>query len=377
MQQEKHNMGYNYAVYGAGRVGVAAIYDLVKHCHASLVVIVEPNEKVREVAEQRLIELLHPDHYQFVFTPSHVRNAALAMDQADIALSCAPYITNYQLAQLARDHKTLFLDLGGSPSMIKRQEELANTNIYASVIMPECGISPGISNMLAAHLVREGYTDISVRCGGVPLKKPTSPFAHKLMFNVQGLISEYTGKVPIIADGKLVYIDALNEVYDYRGWEASPTSNNSPQVVDNLRRLGAMNYDYMTLRHRGHWSHVRHLMEQNNFDSDYLNNWKEIQYDPKHDEDLLILSVEGSNGLPKMSQGQSYYMEVTADTNTRFSAMELTTAWGITITAGMVLNARTNQEKVEGFMTPDQLECSGQIWKPLCKRFELLRAGKY
>jgi saccharopine dehydrogenase-like NADP-dependent oxidoreductase len=370
--------GRSYAVYGAGRVGVAAVYDLVKHCHASLVIVVEPDEEVRAAAEERLIELLHPDYYQFCFTPSHMRNAALAMGQADIAISCAPYTANYQLAELAREHKTPFLDLGGNPAMVKRQEELGKSNIYSSVIMPECGISPGISNMLAADLARRGYTDITVRCGGIP-NTPSGGFAHKIMFSSQGLISEYSGVVPIIYAGEIHYIKARSTVEKWRNClEASPTSNNSPQVVDALRRIGVRNYNYMTLRHPGHWNVVEAMENDGNLTTEYLEAWNEVQYDPERDEDMLILEVEGSRGEPRMCQKQSYCMEVAADQKkTKFSAMELTTAWGITITANMVLDARTNQKKVESFMTPEQLENSGQIWEPLRKRVELLKVGKY
>jgi hypothetical protein len=77
-------------------------------------------------------------------------------------------------------------------------------------------------------------------------------------------------------------------------------------------------------------------------------------------------------------------MEVPADERTKFSAMELTTAWGVTLVAQMLVNSGKlgNEAKREGwdlkgFVTPEQLSFSGQIWELVCDRICLLTDGKY
>jgi lysine 6-dehydrogenase len=307
---------YRYVVFGAGRQGTAAIHDLALNCDAKEIKVVEPDAARAKTARARLEKLVEKD----AVAMSYVQTASASdIDRSDVVLSCAPYGANLELTKMALAADVPFCDLGGNPEVVAEQEKLASKS--RTPVVPDCGVSPGLSNILAVHCAREhGADEVHVRCGGLPLERPdaaTNPLQYKLVFSPMGLISEYSGQVPVIRGGRVTSVEALSLTEEFDAeHESSPTSNNSPQVVSFLAGCGVREYDYMTIRYDGHWGLVR--------------GWKTV------------------NGL---ARGFEYRLDVAADKKTKFSAMELTTSWGITIVAHHIASARGVPK---GFATPER-----------------------
>jgi len=369
---------YQYVVFGAGCQGTAAIHDLIVFCEAGSVLVVEPDDARRAAAQARIARLLPRSGAKLHWAPS-----ATAEDLAGkhVVLSCAPYSANLALTQLALEAGVPFTDLGGNPKTVAAQEKLAGKKRVP--VVPDCGISPGISNILAMHCARaHGCTRIEVRCGGLPLVEPardTNPLGYKLVFSASGLISEYSGSVPVIRDGKVKQIHALSVTEEFDAeHEASPTSNNSPQVVRQLAEAGVTHYDYMTLRYKGHWALARgwrslgYLQGDSARDqqlAEQLESSKVLRYDPRKDRDKLILRVRGTRAEDGMQRGFEYRLDVAADKKTRFTAMELTTAWGITIVAHHIASGRG---RPKGFATPERFVDSGWVLSQVERRLAAL-----
>lgn len=366
--------GHAYVVFGAGRQGTAAIYDLVENCEARSVLVVEPDPARSKEAAERLARLLKKKADRLEFSRA---TTARELSGRDVVLSCAPYQANLALTKLALEAKVDFCDLGGNPATVAAQEKLgAKTDL---AVVPDCGVSPGLSNCLAVHCARvHGADEVHVRCGGLPLERPDAafnPLQYKLVFSPWGLISEYSGTVPVIRDGKVTQIPALGltEPFD-ADHESSPTSNNSPQVVEYVASCGVKTYDYMTIRYNGHWSLVRgwkslgYLCGNNERDT-ALARWLDsdavIRYDPKKDRDKLMLRVTGSRMQNNLRRGFEYRLDVEADKKTRFAAMEMTTAWGITIVAHHMASGRG---KPKGFATPERFVDTTWVLSEIEKR---------
>ncbi|MCY2959402.1 MAG: saccharopine dehydrogenase NADP-binding domain-containing protein [Planctomycetota bacterium] len=351
---------FAYVVFGAGRQGTAAAHDLVLHCEAREVLVVEPDAARGAAARKRLAKLLG-------VRARVLRFAATATDtdlaDADVVLSCAPYSANLELTRRSIEAATAFCDLGGNPSTVAAQEKLAARSRIP--VVPECGVSPGISNVLAVHCAKvHGCDEVRVRCGGLPLERPdpaVNPLLYKLVFSPWGLISEYSGDVPCLRAGRVTTQPAVSVIERFdEGLECSPTSNNSPQVVAYLKSCGVREYDYRTIRYDGHWGLVqgwrtlgflrgdaardRELAERLAADPVLL-------YDPAKDRDLLILSVRGTAERDGLRRGYEYRFDVPADRTTKFAAMELTTCWGITIVAHHMASGRGAPQ---GFATPER-----------------------
>ncbi|HEV8113658.1 MAG TPA: saccharopine dehydrogenase C-terminal domain-containing protein [Planctomycetota bacterium] len=351
---------YRYVVFGAGRQGTAAIHDLASNCDAKEIKVVEPDAARAKTARARIEKLVDKDSVAV----SYLQSATSAdIDRSDVVLSCAPYGANLALTRMALDADVPFCDLGGNPETVAEQERLAAKS--KTPVVPDCGVSPGLSNILAVHCAREhGADEVHVRCGGLPLERPdaaSNPLQYKLVFSPMGLISEYSGQVPVIRGGRVTSVEALSLTEDFDAeHESSPTSNNSPQVVGYLAGIGVREYDYMTVRYDGHWGLARgwkslgYLCGDAARDEDLAQRLaadRALKYDPAKDRDKLILAVRGSKTVNGFRRGFEYRLDVAADKKTKFSAMELTTSWGITIVAHHIASARGVPK---GFATPER-----------------------
>lgn len=370
---------HRYIVFGAGRQGTAAIHDLVVHCEAAEVTAVEPDAARAKAARTRLARILgrRAGLVRFVAAIDDVELA-----RYDVALSCAPYSANVALTRRAIKARVPFCDLGGNPETVSEQEKLARK--ARTPVVPDCGVSPGLSNILAVHCARaHGCDTVRVRCGGLPLVRPdaaTNPLLYKLVFSAWGLISEYSGDVPVVRNGKLGRIGALSVVEPFEpGFECSPTSNNSPQVVDFMRSVGVRDYDYMTVRYDGHWELVRgwrslgYLVGDEARDRELaarLEHDPVLRYDAKTDRDRIVLRVTGSHASKGLKRGFEYRLDVAADRATRFSAMELTTCWGITIVAHHMASGRGAPS---GFATPERFVDSAWVIEMVQRRLAVLK----
>jgi len=371
---------FAYVVFGAGRQGTAAVHDLVRHCEARDVLVVEPDVARLAAAKKRLAKLLRARSKILRYAVSAPDSE---LEAADVVLSCAPYSANVELTRRSIAAGTAFCDLGGNPETVAAQEKLAKRSKVP--VVPDCGVSPGISNVLAVHCAKvHGCDEVRVRCGGLPLERPDptlNPLGYRLVFSPWGLISEYSGDVPALREGKLVLEPALQSIERFdEGLECSPTSNNSPQVVRYLAACGVRDYDYRTIRYDGHWALVRGWRSLGYLVGDEIRDRElaarlaadpVLAYDPSKHRDVLILSVRGTARSGHQRRAFEYRFDVPADRTTKFAAMELTTCWGITIVAHHMASGRGAPQ---GFATPERFVDTNWFLAEIEKRLATVRA---
>ena len=374
-------MKYNYIVYGAGRQGTAAIYDLAKNCEAQHINVIDPSQDAIVASFKKLSPLLGDEWLGDggrIFYDKSIQDNHLGGFHA--ALCCAPYSATFDIMKKITAAKVPFCDLGGNPEVVAQQKQYTENR---AGFVSDCGISPGLSNIIAAHLIKShGVDQLIVRCGGIP-NKPSkkNPFHYKLTFDPQGLISEYSGQVPFIMDGQLTFVEALSIVDHFGEFEGSPTSNNSPGVVEWFLEQGIKDYEYRTLRWPGHWVEVKKQWKGQGYlcgdaekDTELLEllkTDKKLQYNSETDKDRLILSVVGyKSGDIREQWGYSF--DLHADPETKFSAMEMSTSWGITLVAHTLAKRNEGFAGVgfTGFMTPEQFMDGGWVINQLRKRME-------
>ena len=78
------------------------------------------------------------------------------LEPFDVVFSSAVYTVNYALTRAAIAAKTHLCDLGGSNEVVYKQfglSGLAEQNGVA--IIPDCGLAPGMSGLLAAAGIEE------------------------------------------------------------------------------------------------------------------------------------------------------------------------------------------------------------------------------
>ena len=146
-------------------------------------------------------------------TPLDVRDreAVLAlMRECDAVMSAIPYYFNLQLAECAVEAGVHFCDLGGNTEIVFQQKAAgrARPRRRGSPIVPDCGVAPGMVNILAQHGIEQLDTVDSVRIyvGGLP-QKPEPPLNYQIVYSLEGVLDYYTTLSWVVRDGKREQVD--------------------------------------------------------------------------------------------------------------------------------------------------------------------------
>ena len=130
------------------------------------------------------------------------------------AMSALPYYLNADMARLALECGLHFADLGGNTAIVREQQRLdADARARGLSIIPDCGLAPGMVNILAAEGIRRMGRVTAVRCyvGGLP-QHPEPPLNYTLVYSLEGVVDYYTTPSWILRDGRLATVEALSEI---------------------------------------------------------------------------------------------------------------------------------------------------------------------
>lgn len=243
-------------VLGAGLQGSACAYDLLQNPDVEEVRLADLN-----IAE--LPDFLSPySGRKLIPTPLDVRDheATLAlMRECDAAMSAIPFYFNLDLARLAVEAGTHFSDLGGNTEIVFQQKQLdAQARKKKVSVIPDCGLAPGMVNILAEFGVEQLDRASSVRIyvGGLP-QNPEPPLNYQIVYSLEGVLDYYTTLSWILRDGRRTNMKALSErepVYfpqPVGELEAFHTAGGLSTMA--FRYEGQIpNMEYKTLRYPGH-----------------------------------------------------------------------------------------------------------------------------
>ncbi len=174
-------------------------------------------------------------------------------------VSCVPYTHNLKLTRLAIRAQTSFCDLGGNNKIVRRQLALCPLAEKAGItVIPDCGLAPGMTNILVADGVRrlDKTEVVHIRVGGLP-RIPEPPLFYRLVFSAQGLLNEYAEPCLVLRHGKLATVPALTEPEPvlfpkpFGRLEAFHTSGGSSTLPETYRGK-IKTLDYKTIRYPGH-----------------------------------------------------------------------------------------------------------------------------
>ncbi len=256
-------------VLGSGMMGGAIVFDLARANDVEEILLTDiDEERARSVAgplgktsRKATIRTARLDINYF-------DDVVSAMAGMDVAIGAVSYTQNYMLTKAAIESGTHFLDLGGNNEVVERQLTLHARAAAANVcILPNCGLAPGLVNVLAASGARRFDTvdEIHLRVGGLP-QHPRPPLNYQLVFSPEGLINEYVEPAEIIRGGKLMHVESMTDLEEitfpapFRALEAFNTSgglSTLPKIFDGkVREL-----DYKTIRYKGHCEKFRTLLE--------------------------------------------------------------------------------------------------------------------
>lgn len=197
-------------VLGAGLQGCACAYDLLQQS---------------DVEEVRLADL-HTDHlpeflrgYQqprLIPTPLDVRDREAVralMREADAVMCALPYYFNLDMARHAIDCDAHFCDLGGNTEIVFQQKELHDEAQARKLsVIPDCGLAPGMVNILAEYGITrlDKVESVKIFVGGLP-QHPEPPLNYHIVYSLEGVLDYYTTLSWVIRNGRRTQMRALSE----------------------------------------------------------------------------------------------------------------------------------------------------------------------
>jgi lysine 6-dehydrogenase len=283
---------------------------------------------------------------------------------------CAlPYYFNFEVAAAAVDTGLYCADLGGKTEIvIQQRKKLHRTAAKQGLsVIPDCGLAPGMVNILAAEGIRRvgDAESVKIYVGGLP-QHPEPPLNYHIVYSLEGALDYYTTPSAILRDGKVTHMDALSELeaVDFPApvgpLEAFHTGGGISTMPLAWRgRIATM--EYKTLRYPGHAAIMETIRSLGLLSTKPVR-VKGVDVVPRDAfiavvspgltkplaRDLVALRVEvrGRNGRRVAWELIDFYDETRG-----ISAMERTTGYSLSITGQMQVDGRI---RAHGVHTPDE-----------------------
>jgi lysine 6-dehydrogenase len=252
------------AVIGAGLMGRAAVYDLAQNEQIEQIGVFDIDP---DLAAQVAGKYGYGKAESAALDVSNEDAAVQALKGYDAAMSCVWYGFNTGLTRAAIQARCHLVDLGGNNDTVRAQLEMDSQAEASDVIViPDCGLAPGMVAVLAAHGIGrlDKVDSVKIRVGGLP-QSPRPPLNYQLVFSAEGLINEYWEPCLILEDGRKKTANPMTglELLEFDGigkLEAFYTSGGTSTLPDTYE--GKVDFlDYKTIRYPGHCQLFRPMLE--------------------------------------------------------------------------------------------------------------------
>lgn len=254
--------GRRVTVLGAGLIGRAMVFDLAGDFNVTVADLNPDNLRIAARWPCRTVQadLLAPGVLEAIAAP------------ADIVLSAMPGAIGFRVLER-------LIGLGKNVVDISFTEEdptvlSERAAARGATVIVDCGVCPGLSNILAAHAARHRFLRLDryvCYVGGLP-RHPQPPWFYKNPFAAESVIDEYTRPCRFRIGGEPVILDPLS------GPETIEFPETGPLVAfhtDGIRTLlGSLpsvpTLIEKTLRHPEHYEFIVKLREAGFFAPDAL-----------------------------------------------------------------------------------------------------------
>ena len=375
-------------VLGAGLQGCATAFDLLQNPAVTQVTIAD-------LHPEQLASFLDPykgtDRLKAVKLDVKDLPAVTALMRGHVSvMSAIPYYFNAPMAGCAVEAGCHFADLGGNTEIVFEQKKLhAAAAAKGLSVIPDCGLAPGMVNILAAEGIRrlDKAEKVKIYVGGLP-RHPEPPLNYQIVYSLEGALDYYTTTSWILRGGKRTPVEALSELEPV----VFPEPVGTLEAFHTAGGVSTMPFsyegkvdvlEYKTLRYPGHVAIMKPIRELGLLGNDPID-VKGVQVRPRDvfiaaatpvlkkpkAEDLVALRVEAS-GLKDGKAAKVVWQLVDhKDTARNISAMMRTTGYSLAITGLMQADGRVTRK---GVLTPDEAMPFQPYVDELAKRGVMIR----
>jgi saccharopine dehydrogenase-like NADP-dependent oxidoreductase len=349
-------------VVGCGNIGSVAAEDLAKSMKSVEVIVADYDKaKAKAVADR-----IGTDNVSWIqLDVTNQRQLTSILKDFSLIMGFLPGQLGYGFAEACIEAGKDLVDVS---YMAENPLTLNDKAVKAGVaVIPDCGLAPGISNVLVGHAAADldKTATVHIMVGGLP-EKPVPPLGYIITWSPESLIDEYTRKAGIVKKGKRVEIEALSGIEEI---EFPGIGKLEAFYTDGLRTLAhtikAENMWEKTLRYPGHAEKIKAFDALGFFDE------KKIDIDgakiaPRRlavkllaktlqkpeVKDIVALKVEVSGVKNSKKAKLGYHMLDHYDPKRKLTAMARTTAFPASITAQLILKRAM---KTKGVVPPEKI----------------------
>jgi lysine 6-dehydrogenase len=363
---------------GAGNIGSIAAEDIAKSMKSVEVVVADSDKGRAESIAERIgkdnvssIQLDATNHAQLAKT----------LRGFDLVMGFLPGRLSYHLVEACVDAHTDLVDvsyMGENPLKLNDKARRAGV-----AIVPDCGLAPGISNILVGHAVvgMNRVKSVHIMVGGLP-RKPVPPLGYTITWSPESLIDEYTRRAGIIVKGRKTEVEALSGLEEL---QFPGVGKLEAFFTDGLRTLvntiGQVDEMWeKTLRYPGHAENIKLLkalgfLDENRVTVEGMSvsprklTAKLIEqrlHRPKI-EDMVALRVEASGTKNKEQISHAYRLLDFFDKKLGITAMARTTAYPASIVAQLILTKRVTEK---GVVPPEKLGMQDDVFEAFMDELE-------
>ncbi len=257
-------------VLGAGMVGSVIAADLVATKGFRVTVADRSRSALTKAAGR-----CHNNAKLVEADLSNLREVEKTIAKADLVIGALPSVLGFQTLKLVVEKGMRCCDISFMPEDFLELDKLARKT--GAVCVADCGVAPGMSNLLAARGVArlDKAERLDIMVGGVPRDRHW-PYQYKAGFSLGDVLEEYVRPSRVVEGGRMVIKEALSE----------------PELVDfpTLGTLEAFNTD--GLRSLATTLKVPHMRERT------------LRY-PGHIELMRVFRDLGLFGLEPVQVGEA------------------------------------------------------------------------
>ncbi len=289
----------------------------------------------------------------------------------DAVVSCLPYRFNAAVAVAALALGVHYFDLTEDMATTQRLTVLAEG--APSVVMPQCGLAPGLICVTGAWLARDfdRLDAIELKVGALPAS-PSGLLGYAFNWSPEGVVNEYLNDCEVIRDGRRRLVPPMSEL------EVVWIGGTQLEAFTTSGGLGTMcatfegrvdRLDYKTLRYPRHCELMRFFFDELHLRQDRdLAGRILVRAKPPVDDDVVYLyaAVEGERGgVTVREQVVRMYRPVVV-AGRRWRAISWTTAASACAAVEMVADG---QLPGRGFVRQEQVDLDALMATPTGKMF--------
>jgi lysine 6-dehydrogenase len=247
------------AVMGSGLMGSVISWDLARSPEVDRVVVADADEQRLAVLKRRARgKKLNVEAVDLM----DAAQANRFLRGFDVVVSALPHGVVHPVDVAAVRAGARLVNIAFEDDQMKLDADARKTG---ALLIPGCGLAPGLGGILLAHGVEElrGAEEGHILVGGIP-ENPSPPFGYKLVFSIVGLLREYIEPARVFRSGELVSVEPFSQVesVDF----PPPIGKLEAFCTDGLASLvwtmrGLKTLDEKTLRWPGHVERMKLLMD--------------------------------------------------------------------------------------------------------------------